>query len=306
MHRWLNQRIQIDMAKSLRPQLETTDLLSLTEINERFDSCRRCASERNPLRHVFGGGATEKPQYCFVLINPTYRNLSADPAYEGPRFPFIGVRAFWRVLNRGGFLSDDILRIVDRRPWTQETTRAVLAELKRQSIYLTNLVKCAQPHANVPGREVFREDMPLFTREMVVVDPARIVAFGQLTVRVLTGLNLRLGDYYKSVRSNGLGWGLHFSAGVSHTIPVFPNFFPIGRGQPRLSAEILGLIKKASLRTLGQDRLKRQEVTPAPHHAQDECQAEKSSANLALISKATSRATSSSGRSPPTTTYRRL
>jgi uracil-DNA glycosylase len=256
---------------------------TLAEMNRLFDVCPRCACTHNPLKHVYGGGATESPNYCFVLINPTYRNLSTSPLYEGPRFPFIGVRLFWKVLNRGGFFADEVLEVVERKPWTRETTSAVLTELKRQSIYLTNLVKCAQPHPKVPGREVFVEDMPLFEREMLLVKPHTIVAFGQLTLSVLTGETLKLGEYYRRILAYGIKSEFHFTLGDTMTIPVFPNFFPIGRGNPRLAAEILGLIKNRGQSDLTKGNPRIRQLLQVPPYTPRPSQKQKSSLNLPLI-----------------------
>jgi hypothetical protein len=90
---------------------------NLSTLNKLFDSCPRCASESNPLQHVYGGGATRNPKYCFVLINPTHLNISTHPEYRGPRFPFIGVRQFWRILHRAGLLSADVIRVVESKEW---------------------------------------------------------------------------------------------------------------------------------------------------------------------------------------------
>jgi uracil-DNA glycosylase len=234
------------MAKSLGSSPRPAHAITLAEMNRHFDACPRCLTARNPLQHVHGGGTTERPGYCFVLINPTHRNLSTSPLYEGLRFPFIGVRAFWRVLNRGGFFSDEVLQIVEMKPWTDRTTKAVLTELKLQGIYLTNLVKCAQPNPEVPDRRTFFEDMPLFSREMLLVRPSRIVAFGQLTVSVLTGQSIRLNDYYRGIRKMGMSTEFYFRPNEGPSIPVLPNFFPTGRGSPKLAAEILRLIKRTT------------------------------------------------------------
>ena len=85
---------------------------SLGALNKIFDECPRCASEANSLQHVYGGGATRNPRYCFILINPTHLNISTRPGYRGPRFPFIGVRQFWRILHRAGLLGEEVLHLV--------------------------------------------------------------------------------------------------------------------------------------------------------------------------------------------------
>ena len=216
---------------------------SLRGLARLVDACHRCSAERNPLHHIYGGGKTDRPEFCFVLINPTYRNISAAPHYKGPRFPFIGVRQFWRVLHQAGFFSIQTLHKVEEKPWSLLTTAAVLKELQRQRVYVTNLVKCAQNHPRVPSRTALQEDLPLFAREMQLVRPKRIVAFGRLTSLALTGHELSLGRYYTEIKSGGAPRYLEYRASDRLAIPVLPSFFPVGRGNPRLAAEILRLAR---------------------------------------------------------------
>lgn len=203
---------------------------TLAELNRLFDRCPRCQKQRNPLQHVFGDGRTEAPDYCFVLINPTHRNISSHPSYTGSRFPFIGVKAFWRVLNRGGFFSDRALAAVEGGPWNPSTTAVVLEELRNRSVYLTNLVKCSQNHPAVPSLHVLAEDLPLFRHEIFLVRPRTIVAFGRLTASVLTGQRLQLQECFKAAP---------LPAHAFDGIPVIPSYFPIGRGNPKLAAAAL-------------------------------------------------------------------
>lgn len=219
------------------PDLDRVE--TLDSLNEIFDQCSRCHKASNQLRHVYGGGATRNPKYCFVLINPTHLNISTRPEYSGPRFPFIGVRQFWRILHRAGFLGDDVMSAIEGKEWTRSTTRKLLQELRRRSIYVTNLVKCAQPHPDLPPAAVIRQDFPLLCKEISLVRPQAIVSFGQLPFRVLTGESIRLYEYYESLTSGHelrVAW-FHTPDGMR--FPVFPTFFPTGRGNPRLAVEIL-------------------------------------------------------------------
>jgi len=222
------------------------DINSLNALNKIFDECPRCASELNPLQHVYGGGATRNPKYCFVLINPTHLNISTHPEYRGPRFPFIGVRQFWRILHRAGLLSGEVLRLIEDKQWKKLTTQALLSELRRRGIYVTNLVKCAQPHPDLPANQVIQEDFPLLTKEISLINPELIVAFGQLPFKVLTGETVKLYEYYDALCAGSelkVSW---FVTPEGKRFRVVPTFFPTGRGNPRLSTEILRLLSESS------------------------------------------------------------
>ncbi len=220
---------------------------TLDELESVVDNCPRCQKQHNPLRHVFGGGHRLSPDFCFVLINPTHSNISTKEGYEGPRFPFIGVKRFWKVLHRGGFIADEVIDKVERKPWDAATTDLVLRELERHRIYLTNLVKCTGDNPDIPSTSVFEEDFPVFSREMALVQPRHIVAFGQVTFWVLTGQKIKLGEHYDHLPNTEMPHAQPSRPMEGRVFPVIPNFFPVGRGNPTRSVEVLRKIQNARL-----------------------------------------------------------
>ncbi len=67
-------------------------MASLRDLNRRIDNCPLCAARGNCLQHILGGGKINRPDHFFVLINPTYRNITSDPNYKGERIPFMVFR----------------------------------------------------------------------------------------------------------------------------------------------------------------------------------------------------------------------
>lgn len=224
---------------------ETPAPAELVQLFQQVDCCHRCRKARNPLAHVLGGGETNRPEFCFVLINPTHRNISSRPGYSGPRFPFIGVRQFWRVLHRAGFISDETVAAVNERSWLPDTTQKALSDLRRHSVYLTNLVKCTMDNPDVPSKAVFDEDWPLFLREMEIIRPKRIIAFGSLTFEVLTGSKVALRTYYEDVIQRRQMPAYRMRAIEDYPQAVLPNYFPVGRGNPSASSELLHVYRQA-------------------------------------------------------------
>jgi len=208
--------------------------MSLEKLYRKIDRCRFCREEANPLRHIHGAGA-ERPRLMLVLVNPTARNLSSDPAYDGPRFPFIGVRQFWRVLAEGGLIDKEVARHLPARAgWTGEHTELVRRELVRNKLYLTNLVKCCYGHSAYPRPEVIAGQLKFLAEEIRLVRPERIIAFGGLVFKMLAGKNVKLSEYWcggpratspETISGRG--------------IPVTPCFFPIGRGSPKKASAAL-------------------------------------------------------------------
>ncbi|OGY58498.1 MAG: hypothetical protein A3H06_02135 [Candidatus Colwellbacteria bacterium RIFCSPLOWO2_12_FULL_44_13] len=208
--------------------------MKLEELYQTFDACPLCVKEHNKLQHILGVGKTKNPNWMFVLINPTYRNISSAPNYKGPRFPFIGVKDFWNVLYRAQLISEDLIERINNKDWGDTTKEKVRSEFMKKSIYLTNLVKCSANHSDYPSRERIDEQLKLFKKELRIVNPKKIVSFGLLPFEELTGVKIKLKDYWKNTNLQS------FSVTVSDkTYPIIPCYFPVGRGNPQKAVEIL-------------------------------------------------------------------
>jgi hypothetical protein len=190
----------------------------LEKLYRKVDRCSFCKIARNPLRHIHGFGAM-RPKLMLVLVNPTYRNLSSAPDYKGLRFPFIGVRHFWRVLADGGLISKKVAYDLPLPvKWKKEDTEKIKRELVENKLFLTNVVKCCYNHSEYPQKQVVKSHLNLLEEEIGIVKPRRIVAFGGLVYKTLT----------KSLKLE---------------IPLISCYFPVGRGRPREAARILREIR---------------------------------------------------------------
>jgi uracil-DNA glycosylase family 4 len=170
-----------------------------------------------------------------ILVNPTYRNLSSNPEYRGARFPFIGVRQFWKVLADGGLIDKKVAYGLPlRKNWRDKHTELIKQELIRNKLFLTNIVKCCYGHSLYPDSKVIDSQLKFLAEEINIVNPKKIVAFGALVYKTLTGKNIKLAEYWnewKIGNDSEIVFGLKIS--------VMPCYFPIGRGNPKKAAEIL-------------------------------------------------------------------
>lgn len=211
--------------------------INLEKLYKKVDACRFCKAMDNKLQHIHGFGAM-KPKLVLVLVNPTYRNLSSAPGYAGARFPFVGVRQFWRVLADGGLISKKAANALPpRSQWKAENTKAVQKELLRNKLFLTNIVKCCYPHGKYPKSEVAEEGLKQLGEELKIVKPEKIIAFSIFVYKFLTGKNIKM-----SSLDNKLPESVpEIISGLQ--IPVLPCYFPIGRGSPKKAVKILKKIK---------------------------------------------------------------
>jgi uracil-DNA glycosylase len=199
------------------------------------------------LMPIVGGGKTRKPKIMFIFINPTARNISSDPAWNGPRFPFVGTKQVWRIFHRAGMFDDELMEKINKSPWTVEFTNRVLKYLQTSSIYLTNIVKWTGQDAALPDSKKVDLFLPLLKKEIAIVRPDCIVTFGLIPFEKLAGKKIRLSEYYAKVMRTRKLQPYEIAIGSFKT-KVIPCYFPVGRGNPRRATELLKMVNRQILR----------------------------------------------------------
>jgi len=61
--------------------------------------------------------------------------------------------------------------------------------LKREQVYIANVVKCRPPGNRTPEREEIETCSPFLLRQIAVIQPKAVVALGAVAARCLLGLN---------------------------------------------------------------------------------------------------------------------
>jgi len=217
----------------------------LLKIYRQFDNCPRCKKEKNLLRHILGGGRFRKPKFLFLFINPTHLNLSSHKYYQGKRrYPFIGVRYFYKFLSEANFIDKKLIDDIYQKGWQIEDEDRIEQNLIKDSIYITNLVKCAQLNPKNPIKEIIKQDFPLLQKEIDIVSPKYIIAFGKIPIETLTNQNSTcLKDYLDKVRNNTYQPVKSIDI-LDKKYDILPCYFPVGRGNLKEALEILKYIKK--------------------------------------------------------------
>ena len=117
----------------------------------------------------------------------------------------------------------------------------VLDFLKSKSFYFTNIVKWTGHNAVLPNQEKIKLFLPVLQREIEVVQPKYIVAFGLIPFENITGQKIRLNDYFVEIMENKK---LNFFENRigEYRAKIIPCYFPVGRGNPQRAVEILKLV----------------------------------------------------------------
>jgi uracil-DNA glycosylase family 4 len=191
-----------------------------------------------------GGGKFRRPKYFFLFINPTHKNRSSQPGYPGRRrYPFIGVRHLYKRLAEAGFLDMKLIDALYERGWETVDEDRIEKSLRAHDVYMSNCVKCAQPHPKNPARRIMREDLPLLAEEFAIVAPRYIVTFGLPPLEVLTGKHYRMRDFLAAVRARKYAPMYSMPLGGKR-YKILPCYYPFGHGNEPKAQKILVHIRK--------------------------------------------------------------
>jgi DNA polymerase len=201
--------------------------LQVEKLKKKFDELQALYGDKN-LDAIYGAGEICNPKICLVFMNPTGKNVSADKDWKGLKAPWLGTKNVWRFLSRVGLFDKSLLfEIEQKKPkeWDYDFAERVYKEVKRNSVYITNLCKATQKDAKPVSSKVFKKYLDLFKEEMLIVKPKIIIAFGSQVASLLLNKNVSLPRYrekYEEVKING------------EVFKVFPVYYPLGQGMKNI------------------------------------------------------------------------
>ena len=207
-------------------------LLQIPEITRRVTDISQQYYGDHTLDAISGAGQIKQPRLALVFINPTHRNISTNPNWNGLKAPWIGCANIWQLFADAGLISAEINQASQRNKtnWSEQFAVDVYSHAADQGLYVTNIVKWAGLDARLPEREKIKLYAPLLLEELRMARPKRIIAFGQLT---FDGLLRELG--VKIPDSFGMMNELTLETGKVHSIQteigeIIPCYFPVGQG----------------------------------------------------------------------------
>jgi len=155
---------------------------TLSAVREELGDCTRCKLHTSRTNIVFGEG---DPQAALVFVG------------EGPGFeedqqgrPFVGAA--------GQLLTDIIVKGM---------------KLKREDVYICNIVKCRPPNNRNPEPDEIETCGPFLVKQLEAIKPKVIIALGNVAVKAL----LKTSEGITSLRGN---WKTY------QGIPLMPTFHP--------------------------------------------------------------------------------
>ena len=174
---------------------------------------------------IRGAGKINQPKLMLLFMNPTVRNTSSCPEWSGLRAPWIGTKQVWEILIKLNLINESLVP----ENWDENTALELYKHIADKGLYITNLVSCTQPARSLPN-SVFREYLPVFYKEVVLIKPQSIVAFGNQVSSMLLQKTVSVSNYLKK-QSEVLTIG-------DRKFKVYPTYYPVGQGQRNMPKAI--------------------------------------------------------------------
>jgi len=139
-------------------QNEMTPQQALRAIREDIGDCTRCILHKQGRKQIVFGVGNPRADIMFIGEAP-----GADEDQQGE--PFVG---------RAGQLLNNMITAMG---------------IRREDIYIANIIKCRPPGNRTPEREECDTCSPFLMRQIDVVKPKMIVALGAVAAKTLLGVN---------------------------------------------------------------------------------------------------------------------
>ncbi|HLV89063.1 MAG TPA: uracil-DNA glycosylase [Candidatus Sulfotelmatobacter sp.] len=147
-----------------RPEQKVTDpVAALKLIREDLGDCTRCPLHKQGRKQIVFGVGNPRAELMFVGEGP-----GADEDAQGE--PFVG---------RAGQLLNNMIKAMG---------------LKREEIYIANVVKCRPPGNRTPEREECETCSPFLMRQIAAIKPKVVVALGAVAARNLLAMNAPMSE----------------------------------------------------------------------------------------------------------------
>ena len=191
----------------------------LEELEEQYRKMQNKYGDKS-LDAITFGGCTANPDICFVFMNPTGRNITSRKDWHGRKSPWIGTKNIWGLFYEVGLMEEKLYKEIQSKKgkdWTESFADEVYTSLEKKKIFITNLAKCTQLDARPLKDEVYKKYLNCFWKEMKIVNPKKIILFGNQVSSIVLNQKISVSTTRKQ---EFLYKGFRF----------FPVYYPVGNG----------------------------------------------------------------------------
>jgi uracil-DNA glycosylase len=151
-----------ELGKSESNVIDPTQALRL--IREDIGDCTRCVLHKQGRKQIVFGVGNPKADLMFIGEAP-----GADEDMQGE--PFVG---------RAGQLLNNMIKAMG---------------LRREDVYIANIIKCRPPGNRTPEREECETCSPFLMRQIAAIEPKAIVALGAVAAKTLLAINAPMSEF---------------------------------------------------------------------------------------------------------------
>jgi uracil-DNA glycosylase family 4 len=149
---------------STQPESAFSDpVQALRAIREDIGDCTRCRLAKQGRKQIVFGVGNPRAELMFIGEAP-----GADEDQQGE--PFVG---------RAGQLLNNMIKAMG---------------LRREDIYIANIIKCRPPGNRTPERDECETCSPFLMRQIATVKPKAIVALGAIAAKTLLAINAPMSE----------------------------------------------------------------------------------------------------------------
>ena len=150
---------------NLKPESGVTDpVQALRLIREDLGDCTRCRLSKQGRKQIVFGVGNPKADLMFIGEAP-----GADEDQQGE--PFVG---------RAGQLLNNMIKAMG---------------LRREDVYIANIIKCRPPGNRTPERDECETCSPFLMRQIAAIRPKAIVALGAVAAKTLLAINAPMSEF---------------------------------------------------------------------------------------------------------------
>ncbi|HUM05373.1 MAG TPA: uracil-DNA glycosylase, partial [Terriglobales bacterium] len=157
--------VEEDLFAVPKPEAAVSDpAKALRIIREDLGDCTRCRLHKQGRKQIVFGVGNPKAELMFIGEAP-----GADEDQQGE--PFVG---------RAGQLLNNMIKAMG---------------LRREDVYIANIIKCRPPGNRTPERDECDTCSPFLMRQIAVIQPKVIVALGAVSAKTLLAINAPMSEF---------------------------------------------------------------------------------------------------------------
>ncbi len=205
--------------------------MTLNDLREEYDKLQKKYGAKE-LDSIYNGGCDDNPDFCFVFMNPTGKNIASSKEWKGLKSPWIGTKNIWDLFFKLDMIDVDIynkIKTIKGSDWTEEFAMEVYDDVKKNKYFITNLGKCTQIDARPLSDKVYKEYLYLLEKEIEIINPKIIVLFGNQVSSIVLNQKISVSQCRKKLFEKDINCKKYKCYSV---------FYPVGNGRFNIDKSI--------------------------------------------------------------------